>query len=190
MMTPPSAFVRAAGSPRIAFLLMLISAAMAALVYVGEAPWWFMLVALYLASQTANSVRQLRAYNGWTQQWQAMAGVTAAPPPRRMKKHPALDNAVGMVAVVALPWLASQISDRAERLLVAYLWLAVCLLLLFRAARGVVRFFKARRTRQSKAERIEIQPVSWLVDRASSSPSRAEAMRQLPEYSGRLIGKG
>jgi peptidoglycan/LPS O-acetylase OafA/YrhL len=170
---------------------MLICAAMAALVYVGEAPWWLMLAAIYIASQTANSVRELRAYNGWAERWQAMAmGTAVAPPKPRRKKHPALDNAVGMVAVVALPWLASQMSDRTERLLVAYLWLAVCVLLIFRFVRGVVRFFKARRTQQSKAESIEIQPVSWLVDRASSSPSRAEAMRQLPEYSGRLIGKG
>jgi hypothetical protein len=147
-----------------------------------------MLVAVYIASHTANSVRELRAYNGWTQQWQAMAGVTAAPP-RRMKKHPALDNAVGMVAVVALPWLESLVSDRMERRLLVLLWLVVCLVLLFRGVRGVVRFIKARCVR-SKVESTQIQPVSWLVDRASSSPSRADAMRQLPDYSGRLIGRG
>jgi hypothetical protein len=148
-----------------------------------------MLAAIYIASHTANSVRELRAYNGWARQWQEMAGVTTAAPPRRMKKHPALDNAVGIVGVVALPWLASPLSDRTERLLLAYLWLAVCLMLLFRAFRGGVRFFKARRMRRSKAEDIQIQPVSWLVDRASTSASRAEATRQLPD-SARLIGRG
>jgi len=29
--------------------------------------------------------------------------------------------------------------------------------------------------------------VEWVLPRASSSPSRADAMRRLPEYSARLI---
>ena len=38
--------------------------------------------------------------------------------------------------------------------------------------------------RQAEAE---AEPVKWLVGRPSSSPSREEAARNLPEYSARLI---
>jgi hypothetical protein len=43
-------------------------------------------------------------------------------------------------------------------------------------------------SRRAKAEAAEDSTVAWLLPRAASSPSREEAMRNLPEYSARLIG--
>jgi hypothetical protein len=192
-MNRPGPGTRWMGSPSGSASVLIACALVLTGVFSGELPWWVAIFAFGFANGTVSAIRQMRGYNAWAAEWQAMAGNAAAPPPRK-KSNPALDNAVGVAAVAALPWLASQVSDQGEKLIIAVLWLVVCLVLLFRAVRGVVRRVRARRMARSNAVAqqtlAEVQPVAWLMDRASSSPSRADAMRELPEYSARLMGQG
>jgi hypothetical protein len=193
-MNRPDAVTRAMGSRAGAFLMLLVCIVAVGGVFIGELPWWLALLAFGMASGTVSAGQQMRAYNAWAAQWNEMAGNAAAPPPPRKKKNPVLDNAVGVMAVAALPWLASQVGERWEKQFIGILWLVVCVVLVFRAVRAIVRRLKARRMARSKAEAqqasAQVQPVAWLVDPAASSPSRADAMRELPEYSARLMGQG
>ena len=61
-------------------------------------------------------------------------------------------------------------------------WLAAVLYLILVMMRAVLGPVAKRQ--QAKAEAA---PVAWLLGRPSSSPSRAEATRNLPEYSARLL---
>jgi hypothetical protein len=122
-------------------------------------------------------------------------GERESPPPRnpragkRGRKNPKLDVAVGLLAVVALPWMSSQVDDIGEKRIIAVVWLAVCFGLLFVGVRGIVRRSRATTTRrQAEAPSNQVQPVAWLMAPAASSPSRADAMRELPEYSARMMG--
>jgi len=122
-------------------------------------------------------------------------GTDAAPAPRkkpRTKKNTVLDIAAGMALMVGLPWLASQVDAPEEKEFLAVLWLVDVGYLVFLAVRGIVRRRKARSAAQVMAkDRTEKDaPVAWVISCASESPSRADAMRELPEYSARLLGRG
>jgi hypothetical protein len=55
---------------------------------------------------------------------------------------------------------------------------------------GVVLRNIRRMAKRPKAdpETADAPVVEWTLGRASSSPSRSEAARKLPEYSARLLG--
>ena len=92
--------------------------------------------------------------------------------------------------MVALPWLARQFSDSGERLIIGLTWIAVCLWLMFLAVRGMVRRARARRMRVVEKAVAQDAPVTLLIEPASSSPSRNDAVRALPDYCARLLSRG
>jgi hypothetical protein len=188
-MNQPGPLARVAGKPWGACALLVASAGLMGGVYIGELPWGLVFVALCMVSCTINSVAQVRAYKEWAGRWQAMA--TGEPVVRAPKRrNPAPDIAVGIIAVAALPWLASQFSDSGERLIIGLTWMAICLWLMFLAVRGMVRRARARRVRAAEKAVAQDAPVTWLIEPASSSPSRNDAVRALPDYCPRLLSRG
>ena len=113
--------------------------------------------------------------------------------PQQPQKHGSRGWMVVTVAVLlvfAIPAYLTQIRNDSEQVasVLNWLWVAICLFLVFKSF-GLVRRFFARSSARSTALRQtkeEAEPVTWLVGRASSSPSRAEAQRNLPEYVARL----
>jgi hypothetical protein len=188
-MNRPGPLARVAGTPWGACALLLASAALMGGVYIGELPWGLVFVALCMVSCTINSIAQVRAHKEWAGRWQAMAtGEAVVRAPR--KKNPAQDIAVGIIAVATLPWLASQFSDSGERLIIGLTWMAICLRLMFLAVRGMVRRARARRMRAAEKAVAQDAPVTLLIEPASSSPSRNDAVRALPDYCARLLSRG
>jgi hypothetical protein len=188
-MNQPEPHVRLAGSNTGSALFLLASGVLMAAVVEGEAPGWVLLVALLLASFTLNAVQQMREYKAWEGEWQEMQTGKRVEPPQK-KKYPKLDVAVGLLSLVVIPWIWSQRSDPGERLILAGSWVVMFLVVVFLAVRGIVRSVRARRRFKEQARRSQVEPVAWLVSPASSSPSRADAMRELPEYSARLLIEG
>jgi hypothetical protein len=198
-MNPPSLLARLAGRPRAAWLLFAVYAAVVLGWYEGDVVWWLALGAVGAAIRTLSAVGQVRRYKAWQAQWQAMGEPlhTAAPPPRLPKKTKRRRGRFIGAALLFLglpAYLAQIVNDEWHSNdtlvgLLALLWGAVCLYLVFRFFRGIVRRGTTRHA--GKAEGVEaeteVAPVAWLVGRPSFSPSCADAMRNLPEYSARLL---
>jgi hypothetical protein len=194
-MNRPNAYVRWAGSKTGVSVLALVGLVLSAGVLDGDLPWWAALGALVAFSNAVNCPAQMRAYDDWVAQWRMMAtGSDTAPEapgkkPRR-KRNAALDVLVGVALLVGVPWLGSQAADTAgEKQFLAVLWLVDVGYLVFLAVRGILRRRKARSAAKSTAaEQPEKDaPVAWVMSCAAESPSRDEAMMELPEYSARLM---
>jgi hypothetical protein len=65
------------------------------------------------------------------------------------------------------------------------LWIAACIYLVGLVLRSITRRIRKRPRAQPEAATA---PVEWMLSPASSSPSRSEAARKLPEYCARLLG--
>jgi hypothetical protein len=196
-MNRPGPGVRAMGSPSGAFAMFTACGLVVAGVFMGVLPWWLALFAFGFANGTVSAVRQMRVYNAWAEQWQEMATgrPASAPPrarPREKRNWAALNIPVGVALAIGLPWLASQVDAREEKEYLAVLWLVDCGTLLFLVVRAIVRRPKAQSAATAKVEVAQqVEPtvpvVAWLIGKAVESPSRAEAMRELPEYSARML---
>jgi hypothetical protein len=101
---------------------------------------------------------------------------------------------VAVLLAVGIPVYLQKVQDNNA---VTLLWVMVCLYLMFRLLRNVVRRLRLapggpEATKQvaakKKAEGIEGGTVAWLLGPASFSPSRDAAERNLPGYCRRLIG--
>jgi hypothetical protein len=193
-MNRPSLSVRLAGSPAGATLL-LIASAIAALGWCqGHVPGVLAIVAVAGAWRTLKAVVLMRRYKTWLADWQAMGADDDEPQPRVTKTRGrgwVLVTGAALLVLSIPPCLTpvgtpARPSDR----WLAVLWLAACLYLVFALVRAVVRrVMRGRKGKAEKAEQGEAAPVAWLVARASSSPSRAEAERELPQYAARLIAQ-
>jgi hypothetical protein len=89
-------------------------------------------------------------------------------------------------------WMAAPGASEALRQGLTAVWCCTAVYLLWKLA---ARLRRARFTAAGTASAGErknsaaADVVEWALPGASSSPSRADAMRNLPEYSARLIGK-
>lgn len=97
-----------------------------------------------------------------------------------------------MFALVVIPVLiAAPGADEPLRHALTLLWLGMALYLLVKLAINVRRAHVHRGAGTVSAGGSKTSApadvVEWVLPRASSSPSRADAMRCLPEYSARLI---
>jgi hypothetical protein len=185
-MKRPSFVVMLAGAPMGALALFLLYAALIYGWYQGTVSWWVALAALAFAFRTLSAMGTRRRYLGWKAAWDAME--TMAEP--RAHAETKRGNGSGSIWIAALVWVGSLVSippAQGNDVLVKALAL-VCavssLYLVFRYIRRTVR--RARAKRQKEADDA---PVSWAVGRASSSPSRESAGRNLPGYSARVIGR-
>ena len=167
-MTRPSWLVRLAGSPAGSVLVILFCGCTIAGWWEGLIRGWVAFAAAWIILQTISARKQVRRYNAWVGEWREMGGESV---PAARKRSPAKlwGGAVVLVAVLlAIGWLFPKQPQLASRLI----------------PRLRRRSGKRAAVKQAKAE---AEPVAWVVDRASSSPSRAEAEKNLPEYAARLF---
>jgi hypothetical protein len=186
-MTRPSFSARVAGSPLGALLLFLVYAAVVAGWYEGQVVWWLALGSVGAAIRTLSAVGRVRRYKAWLAAWNAMGATEEAAPSREEKRRRRrqLFVTVAALLLLAIPVCLSYLQGNEEsRAALALLWVAACLYLVGLVLRSITRRMAKRR----KAQREATKPVEWMLGRASSSPSRSEATRKLPEYCGRLLG--
>jgi hypothetical protein len=185
-MNRPSLSARLAGSPQGALLLFIGYAVIIAGWYEGRVSWWMGVAAIAAAVRTLGAVKRVRAYKAWLAEWQAMSGNDAPP---RTGKNPLrgwMLVVIAMLIAVAAPLAGSRMSDA-----VTVIWSLACLYLVFALVRGILRRVRGRREVQAEVGQAkdEAAPVAMLLDLPSSSPSREEAERNLPEYCARLLHK-
>jgi hypothetical protein len=207
-MNRPSLVTRFIATRFIALLLLLACGAVIVEWLAGGASWWQGMLALFMAMQTLSAVGKVSRYKRWSAQWQAMAepaiasasasyreggddsvkqgSATTAKAPRSGW----LRVVVAMLLALAIPVYVGQDVERASPAL-ASLWLAICFCLGFRLLRRISRRgVKGGEQRSASQNREAENPfVTWVMDRPSSSPSRADTVRNLPEYSTRLLSR-
>jgi hypothetical protein len=165
----------------------------------GEVPWWLALAALCFAGTVRRAVRDVRNYNQWWTAWQAMGAASASPQPatpkpnvRRRKASSSWARVIlAAVSVVVIPvFITAPGASEALREGLTVLWCCVVLYLVCKLAAGILRGLRGKSGitgARGKTQGGLVDVVQWVLPRASSSPSRADAMRRLPEYSARLI---
>jgi hypothetical protein len=188
-MNRPGSLRRLAGSPVGALVLFMLYAAIEWGWHQGDVAWWVALGTLGAAARTLGAIRDVRRYKAWAAQWRAAGGNDAPRRPKKKRRGWLLAAGAALLVVGIPAYVGRSTPDDEVRALavvwgVACLYLACCLLWkLFGLSRRVAGRSSARRAAEAEAA-----PVAWLLHCASSSPSRAEAVAELPEYSARLMG--
>jgi len=182
-MNRPSALVRLCGSPLVAAVLLLLCAAVVLSWWHGHASGVLAFLAVLAGLGSLKAAVRWRGYEAWAREWRAMGGEA----PQVVKQRPAwLAPAVAALLVVGIPYCASP-GNAALRLL----WLAAVCYLGVAVVLRLVHLLRRPRTVNAKAARenasVPPAPVAWLLGRAMSSPSRAEAASNLPEYCAGLL---
>ena len=128
--------------------------------------------------------------------WPAARGNAKPSVPKRKASSGWAGVVVAFVSVVVIPFFsAAPGTDEALRNGLGLLWLGMALYLV--CASSIAKLYRTalRRSRSVSVgaanagaiagEAVDV--VQWALPPASSSPSRADAVRNLPEYSARLI---
>jgi len=207
-MNRPGALTRLMGYPPMSIVLLLVSGFLLFdWWFVGHAQWLLALIAAGVTLRTLGSIGSMLRYKAWLRQWQAMGEFDDDAPPqvkRRGWKLPAL--AVLMLLTVPLANV-----PQVHRIVAGYfeglqyrdqalaVWQSVCLFaglylflyVVFVLVRGTWRGMSrtARGIKTRRQEKAEAAPVALLLGRASSSPSRAAAEKNLQDYCLKLMGK-
>lgn len=195
-MSRPPLFVRVAGSPRPAFLLFLCYTAIIFGWCEGTVAWWLGLAAVLASIRTLSAVGQLRRYKAWLAEWNAMgAKEEPSPPPKEKagRRRRVFVTSAALLLLLIPAWSQHIQGNEEFRTALILLWFVSLIYLVGLALRRVTRRMRKRPEVQppaAGAPESATPPVEWMLGRASSSPSRAEAARQLPEYCTRLLSSG
>lgn len=176
-MNAPSKQTQLIAFPPVALVIMLLCGLFIWNWFQGNAPWYVAVIALALASHTMTKVAEVRRYKDWKTAWNAM-GAPASPPAKSSKVF----NVVFGVFIVGLilftsnrPWMEANGPAIAALIVIAAVVLGIPMLI-----------WKLWRKTKVKTKGAATS-VTWMIQPASSSPSRADAMKALPEYSARLL---
>jgi hypothetical protein len=193
-MNPPTFITRFLGTPLIAAALY-IGCAVAVWGWTrGEVRWWVALAAVGFFGTVRKAVVDVRRYKQWSAAWQAMGSASGAGAPRapaRRRKAPWVNVIGAVLSLVVIPmFIAAPGADEALRKGLTLLWLAIAVYLLWKLAVRVwgALFRKGAGTSAGVTKTsASADVVKWVLPRASSSPSRADAVRKLPDYCTRLM---
>jgi hypothetical protein len=160
--------------------------------YQGTVVWWLALATVGASIRTLSAVGQLRRYKAWLAEWSAMGGKEdAAPPPRNKPAGRRTVTCIAVLLLLVIPsWTRHIQGNEGFRSALILFWFASLIYLVGLVLRCMVRWIKKRTVVQlptGGAAESAIPTVEWMLGPASSSPSRAEAERQLPEYCIRLL---
>jgi hypothetical protein len=183
-MNRPSLSVRVAGSALGALVLFLGCGALVVAWYQGGVPWWVGVAAVAGVGRTLTAVKRVRRYKAWAAEWEAMGADNQPRPARKSAGHGGGALVAGAaLLVVVIPFELPPAAAARETLIAV--WCVACLILVWK----LVGLFRRASVRRQERQRVkaEAEPVAWLMGRASSSPSRAEAQGNLPEYSARVM---
>jgi hypothetical protein len=191
---------RFVGTPRVAAVLYVGLGLLVLGWAGGEVSWWMAIAALYGAGTVRKAVRDVRNYNQWWSAWQAM-GAGGAPPQEATLKPPLRKGRasswtrvlLAAVSFVVIPFfIAVPGASEALREGLTVVWCFMVLYLVCKLTVTIVRGLRRKRgvTGTGLKEKTQSgagEVVEWVLPRALSSPSRADAIQNLPEYSARLI---
>lgn len=183
-----------AGAPMMAVVLLLGSAIAILGWYAGGVSGWLALAAAFMAMQTLSAVGEVLRYKRWFGEWEAMGTPLHAPPkipPKPKRRWKAITFA--SLLLFAIPQILTESGlDEGLGAVLICAWLADVVYLAYRLFAVMRRGFSRAPVRSAgqPQAKVDAGPVVWLLDRASSSPSRADAVRNLPEYSARLLSRG
>lgn len=182
-MTAPTVFARLAGRPILAILLFMGYGSIIMGWFQGRLPWWLAALAALAALKTLKALGEVRRYNAWLANWNAM-DAQEHPEAKPKRKLPSMQRVLVVIAGVMFVFPLLQATDTPDSGLKQIAWVISGLYLLFVLVRFILR--RVRRGRNAQVQG-ESQPVSWLVGRASSSPSREDATKHLPDYCAGLV---
>jgi hypothetical protein len=193
-MNRPSFSMRLAGSWLGAMLLLGGCGFVGWAWYEGHLTGWWLLIAAFTTMKTLESVQHVRRYKAWLADWHAMVGRDAALPVRKRGRGILrFFTAIALLLVVGIPLTLPSVeadSPLSQQQLVAA-WLAAIVFLVAVVTWRVHRWIKKRRGMDAISGKENDDAVAeWTLSMPVSSPSRAEAQRELPEYCARLIGPG
>jgi hypothetical protein len=190
------------GKPRVSMALYVVSIVVVA-GWVGHAlPWWIGLIALYCVTSVRKAVNDMRHYNQWWASWHGMGSMPSITPKPTVRRRNGSSPWTGVIAaallLVSIPMAAAG-ADEGLLNVLALLWLGVAVYLFYQLAVNVRRArtsvavkespaSPATATKANTADVVDV--VQWVLPPASSSPSRADAMRQVPDYCARLLTGG
>jgi hypothetical protein len=188
-MSRPPFLVRVAGSPLPALVLLMCCALVVAGWYQGDVVWWLALAAVGASLRTLSAVGRVRRYRAWLAEWNAM-GTPEQPHPKKEKRggrrRVFITGAV-VLLLLALPAGLRHLQGNEQRgMALTLLLIIACVSLLGVMLRSIARRMTKRR--KAEPEAVAAPVAEWMLGRASSSPTRAEAARKLPEYTSRLLG--
>jgi hypothetical protein len=199
-MNPPTSTTRFIGTPRNANVLYLGAGLMVFGWAGGAVPWWLGIMALCFVGTVRKAVQNVRRYDAWAADWQAMgrpgmaSSRPAAKPSFRMRRKdapPWVGGTIAGLSLLVIPvFIAAPGADEGLRQLLTLLGLGMALYVVWKLAAGLRRkFVRAAGTKSAGASKTNAAAdvVEWVLPRASSSPSRMDAMRRLPEYSARVL---
>ena len=183
-MNRPSLLARTVGSPLVALSLYVVYAVVLLDWYIDRLPWLLAAGAVWAAIQTMAAAEEVSRYRVWAVEWQAMdESIDPKPLPPPKRKRGKLSMLTIAMVLLSIPAQLGQLQDQqALFTFIACLWGLAWLYLAVRLMRSIKR---------GAAKRLESKAVdagvTWLLGPATSSPSRAEALREIPEYCARLI---
>lgn len=197
-MKTPTLITRFLGTPWIATLLY-IGCALTVLGWAGGGTsWWVALAAVCFAANVYKAVHDVRKYKQWWADWEAMGsapGMAASTPIARGHNSSPSSRAKITLAVTSLLivplFIAAAGANEGLRSGLVLLWLGVAAYLLWKLTVAVLRAMfgksagKLRAGASNRSASTDI--VKWVLPPASSSPSRADTMRGLPDYCARLM---
>jgi hypothetical protein len=102
-----------------------------------------------------------------------------------VRKRPSATRICVLIAVAMFLYPLLQPIDTPNSGLKDAAWVASALYLVFALVRFILR--RVRKGRSGAEGEGENKPVSWLVGRASSDPSREDATAHLPDYCASLL---
>jgi hypothetical protein len=196
-MTQPHIIIRFIGSPLVTLVLLSGSGFFIYGWWTGHTVWWVALFAVGIIYRTLQAFNRMRNYNAWVAERRALRAEVDGVPLPKNKPTTRARVLIAVVLVVAISvYLGQPHPDAANNqpltttlgfiLAAASLYLAWKFIAFFgRKAYGLVTGRKGRQAITGETQTDA--PVTWLVGRASSSPSRAQAQKALPEYCARLI---
>lgn len=190
-MNPPTLITRFLGTPLVAAALYVGCAMVVLAWFGGEVHWWLAVAAVCFVGTVRKSVQNVRRYNQWYAGWQAMGNAQGVTAPRR-KRSSWFNVACALILLIVIPmFIAAPGPDKALSNALTWVWLAVVGYLLWKLAAGIRRACFGPRVSTVAASaskpNVSSDVVTWMLPRASSSASRVDAMRNVPEYCLRLM---
>jgi hypothetical protein len=209
-MTQPTSMTRFLATPRVATALYVGCSVAVLGGLSGAVPWWLAFVALCFIGTVRKAVQDVRRYKQWRAAWDGMgqkrlcgcghpectdgtAAMRATATPKaspRGRKASSRWTGVIVAALLLFPIIPVVIATpgASEGLKngLTLLWLATAVYLVCKLAVSVRRA-PIRKGAGAIKPSAAADVVEWVLPPASSYPSRADAIRQLPDYCTRLI---
>jgi Na+-transporting methylmalonyl-CoA/oxaloacetate decarboxylase gamma subunit len=187
-MNPPSILVRVAGSPVAAIPLTLGGVWWILLWAQGRGSVLFALIGFSVVARSISCVRQRRRYKAWRKEWESVE--TSSQAPARQQKRLRVATVLAAALFVGLIVCGPQVTDNPDlNNALMWLWLLCGIFLVVRLLIGIGRLVMKRRSRNVEKAKQEAAPVSWMLSATVDSPSREMAVRSLPEYAARILGR-